>query len=150
MNKKQQKKLLIFLSLIAIIATALGLILYALKQNINLFYTPSQLLAAHYPLQKSVRIGGYVKKQSISYYPDGKRVKFIVTDHQQDITVKFAGILPNLFREEQGVVITGKLIDTQIFIASEVLAKHDEKYMPLSLEKTLKTSSGQTHDTSTR
>jgi cytochrome c-type biogenesis protein CcmE len=138
MNRKHKKKLLFLLCFIAILGTAASLILYALKQNRNLFYTPSQLLAAEINPSQNLRLGGYVKKQSVQYDPSGTAVNFIITDNTHEIPVSYHGVLPNLFREGQGVVVTGKLTSSHTLIASEVLAKHDEKYMPWPLANELK------------
>jgi len=139
MNQKHQKKLLIVISLLLILGLAAGLVLYALKQNINLFITPTELLQqASSSTDLNYRLGGYVKKHSIHYNPSGRSVDFIVTDQQHEVLVSYDGILPNLFREGQGVVVTGKLHTNNTFTASTVLAKHDEKYMPPALAKALK------------
>jgi cytochrome c-type biogenesis protein CcmE len=137
MNRKQKRRLIGIISLVVILSLASGLILYALKQNINLFYTPTQLLQSAIQPEQQVRIGGYVKKQSVVYDNAGQGVSFIITDKQNDIRVQYHGVLPNLFREGQGVVVTGKLNMGHILLANEVLAKHDEKYMPWPLEKAL-------------
>ena len=141
MNIKQKRKLIAVISLIVILGIAAGLILYALKQNINLFYTPTQLLQTTVRTDENLRIGGYVKKQSVHYNSSGENVNFIITDRTNEITIQYNGVLPNLFREGQGVVVTGKLNDQHIILASEVLAKHDEKYMPSPL-KNLKKGDG--------
>lgn len=138
MNKKQKNRLIGIISILIILGIAASLILYALKQNINLFYTPTQLLQTQINPDQSLRIGGYVKKQSLHYDTSGQSVNFIVTDNMHDIQVNYHGVLPNLFREGQGVVVTGKLNHSDILTASQVLAKHDEKYMPWSLAKELK------------
>lgn len=142
MNKKQKTRLTAIVSIIIILAAAIGLILYALKQNINLFYTPTQLSQAQINPDQSVRIGGYVKLGSVHYDASGESVSFVVTDKTNDLSVNYHGVLPNLFREGQGVVITGKLTAPHMLLASEVLAKHDEKYMPWPLEKVLKKGDG--------
>lgn len=133
MNRKQKTKLAAILSLLIILALALSLVLYALKQNINLFYTPTQLLEHPLAPDQTVRIGGYVKKHSVKYDLSGKKVNFLITDRVNEIHIQFNGILPSLFREGQGVVVTGKLMNTHLLVANEVLAKHDENYMPLKL-----------------
>lgn len=136
MNVKYQKKIAVVIGLLILLGTAVGLILYALKQNINLFYTPTEALAATLNPQQTVRLGGYVKLHSVQYDLSGTKVSFVVTDRHQEIRVSYQGVLPNLFREGQGIVVTGKLAAPNDFQASEVLAKHDEKYMPKSvLEK---------------
>ena len=124
-----------------ILAIALGLVLFALKQNINLFYTPTELQHADVAFTQSVRVGGYVKQNSVHYAKDGQSVSFVVTDKTSELTVVYAGVLPNLFREGQVVVITGKLKEKNLLNAHEVLAKHDERYMPKPLAKNLKRGS---------
>jgi cytochrome c-type biogenesis protein CcmE len=142
MNRKQKTRLMTIISLFIILGTAVGLVLYALKQNINLFYTPTQLLQAKINFNQTLRIGGYVKKHSVHYDSSGESVKFTITDRTHDLNVNYHGVLPNLFREGQAVVVTGKLNTPTTFVASEVLAKHDEKYMPPVLAKELKKGSG--------
>lgn len=138
MNKKQKTKFFNILSILVLLSAAIGLILYALKQNINLFYTPTQLLQSKLDLNQNIRIGGYVKKHSVHYDTAGKYIYFVVTDNNNEIIVNYNGVLPNLFREGQGIVVTGKLATSHTLLANQVLAKHDEKYMPLPLAKALK------------
>jgi cytochrome c-type biogenesis protein CcmE len=140
MNRKQKNKLAMVLCLVVLLSTAAGLVLYALKQNINLFYTPSQLAVLTVNPHQALRVGGYVKKQSVHYDASGKNVRFTIMDPEHQVDVVFSGVLPSLFREGQGVVVTGKLTDNQHFIASEVLAKHDEKYVPRYLSEELEKS----------
>jgi cytochrome c-type biogenesis protein CcmE len=137
MNRKQKTKLAGVLCLVVILGIAATLILYALKQNINLFYTPTQLAATHINPEQNLRVGGYVKKNSVHYDAAGTSVNFIIMDPGNEITVHFSGVLPNLFREGQGVVVTGKLTNEHELQASEVLAKHDEKYVPRYLAEEL-------------
>ncbi len=137
MNKHRQRKLITMMSVVLMLSLAAGLILYALKQNINLFYTPTQLIEAKVAPTQICRVGGYVKKNSVQFDASGQSVAFIVTDKQRDILVRYHGVLPNLFREGQGVVMTGQLNAEHVFIASDILAKHDEKYMPASVAKAL-------------
>lgn len=144
MNRKQKIRLTGIISVLLILVAAIGLVLYALKQNINLFYTPTQLMQANMNTDRTVRVGGYVKQKSVHYDQAGTGVQFTITDKTNEIDVKFLGVLPNLFREGQGVVVTGKLSNAHLLQANEVLAKHDEKYMPWTLEKELKKSTGQT------
>lgn len=129
MNKKRRNKLLAILSIVLILSIAMGLVLYALQQNIDLFYTPTQLLTAEIANDQTIRIGGFVKKNSVHFDGSGQSVTFVVTDKKNDVAVSYHGLLPNLFREGQGVVIEGKMMG-HVFEASQVLAKHDEKYMP--------------------
>ncbi len=112
------------------IAIVLGLILYALRQNIDLFYTPSELSKIKTQLpQQQIRIGGMVQKNSLEYL-EALKVRFIVTDYKQDVLVEYVGILPDLFKEGQGVVAAGRLNMENVFIAEQILAKHDQNYMP--------------------
>lgn len=142
MNRKQKTRLITITCLIVILSIAAGLILYALKQNINLFYTPTQLLQAQIKPDQTFRIGGYVKKHSVHFDASGQGVTFTVTDRTNDLAVNYHGMLPNLFREGQTVVVTGKVNDQHTLIATEVLAKHDEKYMPKPLAEKLKKGDG--------
>lgn len=130
MNRKQKNRLLGILIALLLMGMAIGLILFALKQNINLFYTPSQLSALPNPPKQTIRIGGYVKLHSVQYDKSGEHIRFVITDRTHDMDVTFKGVLPNLFREGQTVVVTGKLNKQNQLIAQQVLAKHDEKYMP--------------------
>lgn len=138
MNRKQKLRLTGIISVLLIVCIAISLILYALKQNINLFYTPTQLFAAHTMPNQIVRIGGYVAEKSVHYDPSGTSVTFTITDKKNNLVIKYHGVLPSLFREGQGIVVTGKLINPHVLLADQVLAKHDEKYMPWPLAKELK------------
>jgi cytochrome c-type biogenesis protein CcmE len=140
MNNKQKKKLIGTISVILLLGIALGLMLYALKQNINLFYTPSELLQTQPKPEQIVRLGGYVKPHSVRYDSSGQHVDFLVTDRAREVTVTFNGMLPALFKEGQVVVVTGKLTGAHVLTATQVLAKHDEKYMPKPLAKKLKSA----------
>ncbi len=135
MNYKQKRKLFTILGILSLLFIATGFTLFALKQNINLFYTPTELIHQNVPLNKAIRIGGYVKDKSVQYDKKGEKVSFVITDRKNELYVQYHGILPNLFREGQTVVVTGKLGENHILMANQVLAKHDEKYMPKSLEK---------------
>ncbi|MES2219150.1 MAG: cytochrome c maturation protein CcmE [Pseudomonadota bacterium] len=143
MNRKQKNKLTMVICLVVLLSTAAGLVLYALKQNINLFYTPTQLATLKVNPKQALRIGGYVKKQSVHYDATGTNVRFTIMDPANQIEVVFDGVLPTLFREGQGVVVTGKLIDSQHFAANEVLAKHDEKYVPRYLKEEMEKTARQ-------
>lgn len=114
------------------LALVISLVLYALRQNINLFFTPTQLLTQQSMPTTRVRIGGLVREGSVfrNSDEDALTVRFVVTDLEHDIAVQYTGVLPDLFREGQGVVALGKLGVDQIFRAEQILAKHDEKYKP--------------------
>lgn len=124
----RQKRLAWIVSGVATVATIIGLLLYALNSNIVFFYTPTQVAAGEAPSERAFRIGGLVEPGSVQR--DGTRVQFRVTDGDHIITVRYVGTLPDLFREGKGVVAQGKRDAQGLFEASEVLAKHDENYMP--------------------
>lgn len=130
MHAKRKRKLLTVLMIIVSVAVAATLILTALRKNIDLYYTPKQLLATS-PLAASqhLRLGGLVKKGSITESKQSLRIHFVVTDYVADIGVIYRGVLPALFREGKGVIVEGRLEGNQ-FIATRVLAKHDENYRP--------------------
>lgn len=130
MHPQRKQKLFIILFMLGGIALAVSLMLVALKENINLFYTPQQIAAGEAPLNRTIRAGGMVVEGSVSRAKDGLTVQFDVTDGKDVVTIQYEGILPDLFREGQGIVALGQLNKENIFVASEVLAKHDENYMP--------------------
>lgn len=133
--QRQFKRRLTYLSLMLLgLAIAIGFALYALSQNINLYYSPTELLQTPQVYGQQVHLGGYVKAHSIQHKPH-HTLEFVITDHQQDITVDYQGVIPNLFREGQGVVITGHYQPKEHFIATQVLAKHDANYMPSWMKK---------------
>jgi cytochrome c-type biogenesis protein CcmE len=109
---------------------AATLILRAANSNIVFFFSPSEVHAGEAPKNNVFRLGGLVEKGSLSRENDGLTVHFLVTDNMETVPVRYVGILPDLFREEQGVVAQGNLNENGVFVASEVLAKHDETYMP--------------------
>ena len=115
---------------VALIAIAAALVLNAFQGNVVFFFSPSQVAAKEAPLDRTFRIGGMVEKGSLKRQADGLTVGFIVTDTAQSIPVAYTGILPDLFKEGKGVVAQGRLGPDGVFRASEVLAKHDENYMP--------------------
>ncbi|HHF7374273.1 cytochrome c maturation protein CcmE [Legionella bozemanae] len=133
----RRRKIMILVFTLSILSTAAALVLYALRQNISLFYTPTQAVAGEAPQQHNIRMGGMVEKGSIIRSKKGLDVVFKITDFNQTITVKYTGILPDLFREGQGVVAEGQLLDNQHFRASQVLAKHDANYMPPEVKAAL-------------
>ncbi len=141
MNRKRKQRLTFVIIVIAGVSIAVGLALYALNQNINLFYSPSQVIAGLAPKHHQFRIGGLVKLGSIHKSNQHLDVNFIVTDKTHDVVVHYHGILPNLFRAGQGIVVAGKLNSHGIFIADQVLAKHDANYMPPEVKAILGTRS---------
>ncbi|SRR5579883_986451 len=130
MNKIHQRRLMYVMCFVIGLAIASGLILYALKQNINAFLTPSQMMAARPPADYHFRLGGMVKKGSVVRDKQGLGIQFTVTDFKQEVQVRYVGVLPDLFREGKGMIADGNLNNQGTFIASQVLAKHDENYMP--------------------
>ena len=133
MHPKRRQKLLVIIFILSACAAAVALLTTALRQNINLFYTPSQVVDGEAPVGQSIRIGGMVALGSFQQL-DGVRSQFRVTDFNETISVRFEGLLPDLFREGQGIVARGQLGASGSFEAEEVLAKHDEKYMPPELK----------------
>lgn len=140
MKPLRKKRLLIILAILAGIAMAVGLALSALQQNINLFYTPTQIANGEAPQDTRIRAGGMVEKGSLKRSGDSLDVEFVVTDFVKNVTIRYRGILPDLFREGQGIVALGKLGIDGVLVADEVLAKHDEKYMPPEVTKALQDS----------
>ena len=140
MNPVRKKRLYIVLAIVAGVGAAAALALSALQQNINLFYTPTQIANGEAPHDTRIRAGGMVEKGSLKRSADSLDVQFVVTDFAKEVTVKYRGILPDLFREGQGIVALGKLDEDGVLTADEVLAKHDEKYMPPEVTKALKDS----------
>ena len=136
MKNRHQKLAIIVLALI-VIAAVVALVLNALNSNISLYISPSDVKAGKYPNDKIFRIGGLVKENSVQRQADGVSVSFIVTDTNNEVKVLYKGILPDLFSEGKGVVAQGKIDSQKNFVAQEVLAKHDENYMPPEAAKAL-------------
>lgn len=128
--KRRQKRFAMLAGGVAALAVTAALVLSAFQQNLVFFFTPSQVAANEAPHGRTFRIGGLVKTGSVKREADGVTVRFIVTDTAQSIPVVYNGVLPDLFREGKGVVTQGRLGADGVFRASEVLAKHDENYMP--------------------
>ena len=133
MTPARKKRLGLILLMVAGVAVGVGLALKSLNQNIMFFFTPSEVASGKAPSNKLFRIGGMVVEGSVSRPGDGLTVHFGLTDNEQSVIVKYAGILPDLFREGQGIIANGKLDGSGEFVAEEVLAKHDETYMPPEL-----------------
>ena len=128
--KTRYKRLAIIVTGVIGLTVAGLFVLNAFRSNLVFFYSPTEVFAGKVATNKTFRIGGLVEKGSVLRSPDGLKVDFIVTDLNKRMPVHFEGVLPDLFREGQGIVTQGRLQDGNQFIASEVLAKHDEKYMP--------------------
>jgi cytochrome c-type biogenesis protein CcmE len=126
--KPRHKRLALIGGIVAAVGVAAALVLNAFQSNLVFFYSPSQVAAKEAPQGRTFRIGGLVQQGSVKR--EGTEVQFAVTDTAQTIAVRYQGILPDLFKEGKGVVAQGQLRDDGVFVAREVLAKHDENYMP--------------------
>ena len=130
MHPLRRQRLWVVLSIVLFSSAAVGLSLYALRGNINLFYPPAAVAAGAAPLDTSIRVGGMVVDGSVRRAADSLQVRFTVTDYQASVEVIYEGILPDLFAEGEGVVASGRLGADGVLRADQVLAKHDEDYMP--------------------
>jgi cytochrome c-type biogenesis protein CcmE len=128
--KPRHKRLAWIAGGIVVLGVATTLVLTAFNRNLVFFFTPTQVAAKEAPLDRSFRIGGLVEPGSVKRLPDGLTVTFVVTDTAKSLPVLYKGILPDLFKEGKGVVTQGRLNPDGTFVANEVLAKHDENYMP--------------------
>ena len=145
MNPVRKKRLFIVLAILAGVGIAVALALSALQQNINLFYTPTQIAAGEAPEGTRIRAGGLVEEGSVKRTNDSLSVAFRVTDGAQAITITYQGILPDLFREGQGIVALGRVNSEGVLVADEVLAKHGENYMPPEVTQALEKSGMMKH-----
>jgi cytochrome c-type biogenesis protein CcmE len=134
---RKQKRLAVILGGLAVLGVAAGLVLYALRDTIVFFYTPSEVVQKNVQPGTRMRLGGLVEKGSVTK-ADGAKVNFIITDMTKTMNVSYTGQLPDLFREGQGVVAEGSMDASGTFVADTVLAKHDEKYMPKDVADRLK------------
>ena len=128
--KTRHKRLLLIAIGLVILGLIVTLVLNAFRSNLVFFFSPSQVAAGEAPRDKSFRIGGLVKEASLKREADGVTIAFIITDTAHDVPVRYKGILPDLFKEGKGAVAQGKFGADNVFTAAEVLAKHDENYMP--------------------
>ena len=129
MNKRSKRKLLVIMVVLGVgLATVLGLT--AFEENILYFYSPTQIKNGEAPAARNFRVGGLVVEGTVERASESLLVKFDLTDGAETMSVEYSGILPDLFREGQGIVAIGALNDRNVFVANEVLAKHDENYMP--------------------
>ena len=135
--KPRHRRIALIVAGVAGLAVAAGLVLSAFQQNLVFFFTPSQVVANEAPQGRAFRVGGMVETGSIKRQADGVTVNFVVTDTAKSISVAYKGVLPDLFREGKGVVTQGRL-ENGVFVASEVLAKHDENYMPPEAAEAMK------------
>lgn len=141
MNPVRRNRLVAVVFLLVGAGVTVGLVLTALNENINLFYPPDQIVSGEAPVGARIRAGGMVKAGSVEHASDELAVRFVLSDLAgSDFTVTYRGMLPDLFKEGQGVLCTGRLGDDGVFVAEEVLAKHDENYMPPELAGMHKTT----------
>lgn len=143
MNPRRKKRLTIVISILIGISAIAGLMLYALSQNIDLYFSPTEIVDGKADtglkpvIGQRIRVGGLVVPGTVNRDSDSLKVSFKLIDTGPMVTVKYDGILPDLFREGQGIIANGTLIEPQVLLASEVLAKHDENYMPKEIADSL-------------
>jgi cytochrome c-type biogenesis protein CcmE len=140
MHPVRKQRLIIVLCVVLLSSAAVALMAYALRGNINLFFPPAAVAAGKAPVGQPIRVGGMVVAGSVQRSPDSLAVRFEVTDYEARVPVVYEGILPDLFDEEQGAVVAGVLNGDGVLQASEVLAKHDENYMPPEVAEALEAS----------
>jgi cytochrome c-type biogenesis protein CcmE len=133
----RRKRLLAVTAIVAGVAAAATLAMLAFEDNLLYFYNPTQVHAGEAPTDRMFRIGGMVTEGSVQRTEGTLKIRFVVTDYKESIPVNYEGLLPDLFREGQGVIAHGRLTDTGEFAANEVLAKHDENYMPPEVAESL-------------
>ena len=138
MHPLRSQRLYIVLFIVIGASIAAGLVFWALRDNMNFFYAPAQVAAGEAPAGKTIRVGGLVVPGSLKRSESGLEVGFTVTDNQAQLDIAYQGILPDLFAEGQGVVAVGQMLADGSFRATQVLAKHDENYMPTEVHDALK------------
>jgi cytochrome c-type biogenesis protein CcmE len=134
----RRKRLFVVLGILGGVAASVALAVMASRENIMFYYDPSQVVAGKAPAAKRFRIGGMVVKGSVARKPGDLQVRFVLTDFAHQVPVEYTGVLPDLFREGQGIIAHGTMNADGAFVADEVLAKHDEKYMPPEVAASLK------------
>jgi cytochrome c-type biogenesis protein CcmE len=134
----RRKRLLAVGGILLGVGAATAIALNAFQDNMLYYYNPSQIAAGEAPAGKNIRVGGLVTKGSVQRTPGSLEVRFVLTDLEHTLTVRYSGLLPDLFREGQGIIAHGRMNDRAEFVADEVLAKHDEKYMPPEVKNSLK------------
>jgi cytochrome c-type biogenesis protein CcmE len=130
MHTLRKRRLIWIIVMLVLVGLAAALALYALRQNIDLFFVPKQIAAGEAPRNHPIRVGGWVEKGSVHHDNNSLQVSFVMTDHVGNLLVTYNGILPDLFREGQAVVVEGQLASQNVLVATQVLAKHDENYTP--------------------
>ncbi len=142
MTPTRRKRLIWVAAVLAGVAMSVALALRAFKDNMFYFYSPSQVLAGEVPVNKTIRLGGMVIPGSIDRAEGSMTVNFLVTDTKETVKVEYTGILPDLFRDGQGVIARGQM-QNELFVAGEVLAKHDENYMPPEVAEAIHSAGGE-------
>ena len=140
MHPVRKQRLLLVLFVVLFSSAAIGLVVYAMRGNINLFFPPAEVAAGNAPVGQSIRVGGMVVAGSVQRSEDSLEIAFELTDYEASVPVIYRGILPDLFDEGQGAVAAGKLNEQGVLEATEVLAKHDENYMPPEVADALEKS----------
>ncbi len=140
MHPIRKQRLFLVLFVVLFSSAAIGLVVYALSGNINLFFPPAEVAAGKAPVGQPIRVGGMVVDDSVQRSDDSLAVRFQLTDYQASVPVVYEGILPDLFDEGQGAVASGVLNEEGVLLASEVLAKHDENYLPPEVADALERS----------
>lgn len=140
MHPVRKQRLFLVLFVVLFSSAAIGLVVYALRGNINLFFPPTEVVAGNAPIGQSIRVGGMVVAGSVRRSEDSLEVAFALTDYEASVPVIYRGILPDLFDEGQGAVASGELDEDGVLHATEVLAKHDENYMPPEVADALEKS----------
>lgn len=142
MHPVRKQRLILVVFIVVFSSVAIGLMVFALSENINMFYPPSKIASGEVPQNTRIRGGGCVKPGSIARASDSLQVSFILTDGTAEVPVSYSGILPDLFAEGEAAVVNGVIDDQGVFQASQVLAKHDENYMPPEVADSMKDSGG--------
>jgi len=137
MHPVRKQRLIFVLFIVVFSSAAVGLMAYGLRDNIDLFYPPSKIARGDAPVDKQIRAGGCVMPGTVVRYPNSLKKDFRITDGMADLAVTTEKILPDLFAEGESVVLTGKLNESGVFVATEVFAKHDENYMPPEVAESL-------------
>lgn len=142
MTPTRKKRLMAIILVLIGFSIATTLFLTAIDENLQFYKSPSEVIKGDYPKIRSFRLGGMVKKDSIVKSTTSLDVDFMVTDYAQDVKIHYTGLLPDLFRDDQGMIATGKMDNVGVFQAEEILAKHDENYMPPEVAASLKNKEG--------
>ena len=134
----RQKRMVTVVAILAGVGVATAFALQAFQSNLLYYYSPTQIAAGEVPDSSAIRVGGLVREGSVARAPGSMEVRFTLTDYGNDVVVSYSGVLPDLFREGQGIIARGNLGEDGVFVAQEVLAKHDENYMPPEVADSLK------------